>query len=366
LIFVEREIKKWGPDQGGRGIDRLRDRDMPALTPAFQRENAMQLPRRRFLQLAAGAAALTAKMRIARAQAYPSRYVRLVVPFPPGGASDPVARVLAHRLSEVWGQQVVIENKGGAGGNIAARAVAQSVPDGYTLFISTAFLATNPYLYRSLGYDPIADFAPVTRLDNFANVMVVPNSAPAKSVREFIDYATTKQGKITFASPGTGTIQHLAGELFKRKAEIEMAHVPYRGGGPALNDLLAGRVDVMFATLPSARPLIESDAIRALAVTSVARSTFAPNTPTIVESGLAGFDVSDWHALFMPAKTPADIVRKVHDDTVTALAHPPVKQRFGELAVEVVTSTPAEATAYLKSEMEKWSQVIKGANIKAE
>ena len=325
----------------------------------------MKLPRRRFLHLVAGAAALPAVVRIASAQAYPSRYVRFIVPFPPGGASDPVSRVLANRLSEVWGQQVVIENKGGAGGNIGAQAVAHSAPDGYALFISTAFLATNPYLYRSLGYDPIVDFAPVTRLDTFTNVMVVPNSAPVKSVSEFIDYAKTNCGKITFASPGTGTIQHLAGELFKRRAGIEMTHVPYRGGGPALNDLIPGHIDVMFATLPSARPLVESGAIRALAVTSATRSTFAPNIPTIAESGVAEFDVSDGHALFMPAKTPAEIVRRVHDDTITVLAHPPVKQKFEEFSMAMVTSTPADLTAYLKSEMERWGSVIKGANIKA-
>jgi tripartite-type tricarboxylate transporter receptor subunit TctC len=291
--------------------------------------------------------------------------VRFVVPFPPGGSTDPVARVLANRLSEVWGQQVVIENKGGAGGNIGAQAVAQSAPDGYTLFIATSFLATNPYLFSAVGYDPITDLAPVTRLTAFTNAMVVPNSSPAKSVKEFVDYAKTTRGK-TFASPGTGTIQHLSGELFKRMAGIELTHVPYRGGGPALNDLIPGRVDVMFATLPSVLPQIQSGTIRALAVTSATRVPFAPNIPSIAESGLPEFDVSDGHALFMPAKTPAEIVRKVHDDAVAALAHQPVKQKFEELAVSAATSTPAELTAYLKSEMAKWGTVIKDANIKAE
>jgi tripartite-type tricarboxylate transporter receptor subunit TctC len=325
----------------------------------------MKLPRSRFLHLAAGAVALPAVSRIAWAQAYPNRYVRFVVPFPPGGSTDPVARVLANRLSEVWGQQVVIENKGGAGGNIGAQAVAQSAPDGYTLFIATSFLATNPYLFSAVGYDPITDLAPVTRLTAFTNAMVVPNSSPAKSVKEFVDYAKTTRGK-TFASPGTGTIQHLSGELFKRMAGIELTHVPYRGGGPALNDLIPGRVDVMFATLPSVLPQIQSGTIRALAVTSATRVPFAPNIPSIAESGLPEFDVSDGHALFMPAKTPAEIVRKVHDDAVAALAHQPVKQKFEELAVSAATSTPAELTAYLKSEMAKWGTVIKDANIKAE
>jgi tripartite-type tricarboxylate transporter receptor subunit TctC len=325
----------------------------------------MTFARRRFLQLATVVAAPPAVSRLAWAQAYPTRYVRFVVPFPPGGSTDPVARVLANRLSEVWGQQVVIDNKGGAGGNIGAQAAAQSAPDGYTLFIGTNFLATNPYLFPAVGYDPIKDLAPVTRLTSFTNVVVVANSSPAKSVREFIDYAKTNRSKVTFASPGTGTIQHLAGELFRRVAGIEMTHVPYRGGGPALNDLIPGRVDSMFATLPSVLPQIQSGSIRALAVTSARRVPFAPNIPTIAESGLPGFDVSDGHALFLPAKTSAEIVGKVHDDVNAALAYPPVKQRFEELALEVAASTPAELTAYLKSEMERWSTVIKDANIKA-
>src|SRR6266576_2734532 len=273
----------------------------------------MKLPRRRFLYLGAGAAALPALSRIARAQIYPSRYVRLVVPFPPGGGGDALARPLANRLSEVWGQQVVIENKGGAGGNIGAQAVAQSAPDGYTLFIATSFLATNPFIFPALGYDPITDLAPVTRLTAFTNVMVVPNSSPAKSVKEFVEHARTKAGVTTFASPGTGTIQHLSGELFKRMAGIALTHLPYRGGGPALNDLIPGRVDVMFATLPSVLPQIQSGTIRALAITSAARVPFAPDIPTVAESGLPGFDVSDGHALLMPAKTPVEIVRKVHE-----------------------------------------------------
>ena len=326
----------------------------------------MRFSRRNFLHLAAGAAALPILSHPARAQAYPNRYVRLVVPFPPGGSTDPVARVLANRLSEVWGQQVIIENKGGAGGNIGAQAAAQSAPDGYTLFIGTSFLATNPYLFTSVGYDPIADFAPVTRLTAFTNVIVVPNSSPAKSVKEFIDHAKTNRGKITFASPGTGTIQHLAGELFKRVAGIELTHVPYRGGGPALNDLIPGRIDSMFATLPSVLAQIQSGTIRAIAVTSASRVPFVPNIPTVAESGLPGFDVSDGHVLFVPARTPAELIRKVNRDVVDALAHPPVRQRLDELAVVGVASTPAQLAAYLKSEMKKWGAVIKDANIKAE
>jgi tripartite-type tricarboxylate transporter receptor subunit TctC len=325
-----------------------------------------ELARRQFLHWAAGAATLPAASLGARAQGYPSRYVRFVVPFPPGGSTDPVARVLAHRLSELWGQQVVIENKGGAGGNIGAQAAVQSAPDGYTLFIATSFLATNPFLFPAVGYDPLADLAPVTRLTSFTNAMVVPNSSPATSVKDFIDHARSNRSTTTFASPGTGTIQHLCGELFKRMAAIALTHVPYRGGGPALNVLIPGRVDVMFATLPSVLPQIQAGSIRALAVTSAARVPFAPDIPTIAQSALPGFDVSDGHSLFMPAQTPAEMVRKVHADATAALAHPPVRQKFEELAVVVATSTPAQLTAHVKSEMERWGAVIKEASIKAE
>jgi tripartite-type tricarboxylate transporter receptor subunit TctC len=326
----------------------------------------MKFPRRRFLQLAAGAAALPLGSFTARAQIYPNRFVRFIVPFPPGGASDPVARVLAGRLSEVWGQQVIVENKGGAGGNIGALAAAQSAPDGYTIFIATNFIATNPFLYASLGYDPLTDLAPVTRLTNFTNVLLVPNSSSVASIKDFIAYAKANPGKVTYASPGLGTIQHLCAELFKRTAGVGLNHIPYRGGGPALTDLMAGRVDVMFATLPSVMSQIQGGTVRALAVTSAARVPFAPDIHTVSESGLPGFDVSDGQVLYMPGNTPAEFVNKVHDDVVAALAYPPVKQKFVDINVLTVTSTPAEAAAYLKGQMAKWGAVIKDANIKLE
>jgi tripartite-type tricarboxylate transporter receptor subunit TctC len=222
----------------------------------------MKLPRRTFLHLAAGAAALPAVSHIARAQTYPSRYVRLVVPFPPGGGGDALARPLANRLSEVWGQQVVIENKGGAGGNIGSQAVAQSAPDGYTLLLGAAFLSINPFIYSSSGYDPIADLTPATLVTIIPNLMMVPNSSPAKLVTEFIDYAKANHGKTTFASTGIGASPHLSGELFKRMAGIEMTHVPYRGAGSAMNDLIPGRVDAMFSNLPGVLPQVQSGTVR--------------------------------------------------------------------------------------------------------
>jgi tripartite-type tricarboxylate transporter receptor subunit TctC len=291
--------------------------------------------------------------------------VRFVVPFPPGGSADPIARVLANRLTELWGQQVVIENKAGAGGNIAAQAVAQSPPDGYTLFIAGNFLATNPYLYSSI-VDPLTDLTPVTRICTYTNVLIVPNASPARSVGEFIVHCRANRGRITFASSGTGASPHLNGELFKRLTGVEMTHVPYRGGGPALNDLIPGRVDAMFATLPSVLAQVQSKTVRALGVASAKRSPFAPDIPTIAESGVPNFDVTDGYALFLPPRTPAGIVNKVHDDTVAALAHPPVRQRLAEIAASTVTSTPAELAASMKSEMNKWGPIIRELGIKAD
>jgi tripartite-type tricarboxylate transporter receptor subunit TctC len=329
----------------------------------------MKLPRRRLLHLTAAAAALAFLPHIAEArdktQDYPNRYVRLVVPFPPGGGGDAIGRPLANRLSELWGQQVVIENKGGAGGNIGSQAVAQAAPDGYTLLLGGPFLAINPWLYPSSGYDPVADLAPATLVTVIANLMMVPNSSPARSVRDFIDYAKANRGKVTFASTGIGASPHLSGELFKRKAGIEMTHVPYRGAGPAMNDLIPGRVDAMFSNLPGVLPQVQNGTVRGLAVTSANRSSVAPDIPAIAET-VPGFEVAPWWALFVPAKTPAEIVTKIHADTVAALAHPSVRQRYDAIGVPVITSTPAELAALLASEIQKWGPIIKAAGIKAE
>jgi tripartite-type tricarboxylate transporter receptor subunit TctC len=303
---------------------------------------------------------------MARADSYPNRSMRFVVPFPPGGASDPVARVLGGRLAEIWGQPVVIENKGGAGGNLGALAAAQSPPDGYTIFIATNFIATNPFLYPALGYDPLTDLAPVTRLTNFTNVLLVPNSSPVTTLQQFIDHAKANPGKVSYASPGLGTIQHLCAELFRRSARIELTHVAYRGGGPALTDLMGGRVDVMFATLPSVMSQIQGGTVRALAVTSATRVPFASKIPTVSESGLPGFDVTDGQCLFMPGKTPPEYVKKVHDDVIAALAFEAVKQKFVDINVLIETSTPEGVTTYLKAQMAKWGAIIKEANIKLE
>jgi len=327
---------------------------------------SLKLPRRKFLQLAAGAVTLPALPQLARAQAYPTRPVRFIVPFPPGGSADPIARVLANRLSEIWGQQAVIENKGGAGGNLGAQTAAMATPDGYTIFLGGAFMGKNPFLYPGSGYDPVMDLAPVAKVCEFINIMVVPNSSPVRSVREFIDHAKINRGKITYGSSGIGADPHMSTELFQRLTRIEMTHVPYRGAGPALNDVIPGRLDVYFGTLPSTLPLARNGQVRALAVTSAKRSEFAPELPTIAESGVPGYEYSSWYGVYVPAKTPADIIRKLHQDIVSSLAYPPLKQRLGDIATSVTPSSPAELAALLKSDMELWGPIIKASNIKGE
>jgi tripartite-type tricarboxylate transporter receptor subunit TctC len=258
---------------------------------------------------------------------------------------------------------MVVENRGGGGANIGTEAVVRSDPDGYTLLLQSMPLAVNRFLFPSLSYDSIADLAPVSLLCDYPNVMAVPVTSPAHSVAEFIAYAKANKGKVTFASSGHGTSVHLSGELFKRMAGIEMMHVPYRGAGPALNDLLPGRVDVMFNNIGSVLPLIQGDKLRGLAVTTAKRTPAAPQIPTIAESGVPGFDVSSWYAIFAPAKTPPEIVRKANADIGLALADPATKERLEQLGVVVLGSSPEELAAHLKADTEKWGPVITAAGI---
>jgi tripartite-type tricarboxylate transporter receptor subunit TctC len=323
------------------------------------------ITRRRLAGLA-GACALTSGLigRRAWAQAWPNRYVRLIVPFVPGGATDLIARMIGNRLSEVWGQQVVVENRAGAAANIGAQAVAQSEPDGYTLYITSVPHATNRFLYRSLNYDPVADFAPVTLICMQPNIMVVPNSSPASSVMEFVAHAKSNTGKISYGSGGVGTSVHLSGELFKRMTGIGMTHVPYRGSAPALQDVIAGRLDLIFDNVTPVVPQLKGGRARGLAVTTARRVPVVADLPTIAEAGVPGFDVSSWFAFFVPAKTPPAIIRKMNEDTVAALVHPPVKERLEELGAALVGSTPEELARHLKSEMDKWGPVNREARIK--
>jgi tripartite-type tricarboxylate transporter receptor subunit TctC len=321
------------------------------------------MQRRRFIALSGAALAAPAFARGAQAQTYPTRFVRLVVPFPPGGAVDGAARIIAARLSEMWGQQMVIENRPGAGGNVAAQAVLQADADGYTVYIASIGHAISQFVTPSLSYHPVTDFAPVTLMCVYPNIMAVPNSSPSRSVPEFIARAKAEPGKVTYCSSGIGTSLHLAGELFKRMAGIDVTHIPYRGAGPALNDLIPGRVDAIFANFPSTLPYVQNGQLRGLAVTTAKRQPEVPDLPAIAEF-VPGYDVSSWFALFVAAKTPPDIVARLHQDAVAALNHPPVKARYAQLGATVVGSSPAELATFLQAEIDRWGPVIKAAGIK--
>ncbi|HEY2137652.1 MAG TPA: tripartite tricarboxylate transporter substrate binding protein [Xanthobacteraceae bacterium] len=327
------------------------------------------IDRRRCLELVA-ASALAPLFGAAPARAqpiiFPDRVVRLVVPFAPAGGADVIGRLMAARLSEMWGQQVVVENRSGAGGNIAAEMVAHAEPDGYTLFLPSLGHAINRFLFPSLAYDPVADFAPISLVCTYPNIMVVPLSSPARTVQEFIDHARANPGRITFASSSLGTSVHLAGELFKRMAHIEMTHIPYRGAGPAYNDVIPGRIDVMFATASSALPQIEGGKLRGLGVTALARQAWAPDLPTIAESGLPGFEVSSWYGLFAPARTPPEIVGKISADAAAVAHEPAFVAQLDRIATTAVGSTPEELGRHLKSEMDKWGPIITEARIRVE
>ena len=327
----------------------------------------MSIDRRKLLRTGTAAGLLSALPAPVRAQTqtqapWPTRFVRLIVPFAAGGANEAFARNLAARLSEIWGQQVVIENKPGAGGNIGADAAARAEPDGHTMLIASFPHAVARFLYPSLSYDLVDSFAPVTLIGLTPNIMVVPNSSPARSVAEFIAHA--KASKLTFASSGLGTSIHLSGELFKRVAGIDMTHVPYRGGAPAVADLIPGRVDLMFNVMSSVLPQVRAGQMRGLAVTTAKRVSAAPEFPTFAEAGLPGFEVTGWFGFLVPAKTPPEIAAKIHADTARALADPTLRGRLEELGIVVVGSTPAELAAFLKAEMEKWGPVIKEAGIR--
>jgi tripartite-type tricarboxylate transporter receptor subunit TctC len=319
------------------------------------------MTRRRFAAIAAASTVAPALVgRAALAQPWPTHFVRFVVPFPAGVAPDVVCRVFAVRLSDMWGQQVVVENKPGAGGNIGTETVARSAPDGYTVLMAAFTHAVNVFLYRSVGYDPVADFEPVTLLSQQPDVMIVPNSSPVHSVAEFISYTKANRGKISYASAGHGTSPHLCGELFKRMTGIEMTHVPYRSG--AQQDLIAGHVDVMFAVAPF--DLLRAGLARGIAVTTAKRVAAAPELPTLAESSLPGFDVAPWWGLLLPAKTAPAIVAKLHADTIAVLAEPEIQKKMQALGSIPVGSTPEELARYLRAEMAKWGPVIRDANIR--
>jgi tripartite-type tricarboxylate transporter receptor subunit TctC len=325
------------------------------------------LDRRNFLALA-GASALPPLPSVALAQQanWPTRHVRLIVPFPPGGGTDAISRILAVKLSAMWGHELVVENKGGGATSMGTEAAAKAAADGYTVLLQSVPLVLNRFLFANLPYDALADLEPVTLICDYPNVMCVPMTSPATSVREFITYAKANPGKLTYGSSGYGTSLHLSGELFNRMAGVDLTHIPYRGAGPAFNDLIPGRLDVMFNNTTSAMPFIRSGRLRPLGVTSLKRNVELPDVPTISEAGVPGFEVIGFYAFFAPARTPPAIIAKFHADTVMALADPAIRQRIDPLGVRVIGSTPAELGAFLKSEMDKWGPLIKSAGIKAE
>jgi tripartite-type tricarboxylate transporter receptor subunit TctC len=325
----------------------------------------MKLPRRNFLHLAAGAAALPLVSRMARAQAYPSRPVRIVVPFTPGGASDITARLMGQWLSERLGQQFVIDNRPGGGTNIGTEAVVRAPADGYTLLMVGGYNAINATLYDKLNHNFIRDIAPVAGIIVVPNVMVVNPSVPAATVPEFIAYAKSKPGKTTMASAGTGTPSHVTGELFKMMAGVNLVHVPYRGGGPALTDLLSGQVQVMFATMPSSIEYIRAGKLRALAVATATRSEALPDVSTVGEF-VPGYEASSWSGLGAPRATPPEIVDKLNKEVNAALDDPKMKARLADLGGVALPGSPADFGKLIADETEKWAKVIKFSGAKPE
>ena len=304
---------------------------------------------------------------MAFAQSYPQKPLRIVVGVPAGGTTDVVARLVGQKLGEQLGQQVVIDNRGGAGGNIGAELVAKSPPDGYTLFLATIGTMTiNPSLYRKMPFDTLRDFAAISQLTSMPQLLVVHPSVPVKTVKELIAYAKGRPGQLNFASGGSGTAIHLAGELFKTMAGVDIVHVAYKGGGPAMTDLLGGQVSLMFDQILTALPHARSGRLRALGVTTEKRSPAAPQIPTLSEAGLPGYAVTTWHGLLAPAGTPGEIVNRLNGETAKALATPDIRDRFAVQGVDPVASTPGEFAAMMKAELDKWRKVIAASGTKLE
>ena len=301
------------------------------------------------------------------AQAYPSRPVRLVVPCAPGGSADLVARLIGQKLGESWGQQVVVENKGGGSGMIGNDFVAKSAPDGYTLTVGTMGpFSVNPTLFEKMPYDPVRDFAPITLTGIASHVLVANPSVPPRTVGELIALARAKPGQLTFASSGTGNATHLTFELFKSTAGIDIVHVPYKGGGPAMADLVGGQVAFSFASMPSALPYVQAGRLRAIAVGGAHRSPLFPEVPTVAEAGLAGFVSEDWQGILAPAKTPAGVVAKLNADLVRVLHTPEMKAKLAGAGFDVKTSTPREFARFIRSDTAKWAAILKRSATKAQ
>ena len=304
----------------------------------------------------------------ADAQGYPSRPIRLVVPYPPGGPLDIMARAIGQKLAEALGQPVLVDNKPGAGGNIGADLVAKAAPDGYTILMgAVATHAINPTLYPNIPYDPVRDFTPVALVAVVPNVLVVNPALPVTSVKELIELARARPGYLNFASGSTGSTGHLAGELFNALAGVQMVHIPYRGGAPAMADLLVGQVQLMFDNLANALPQVRGGKLRALAVTTAQRSAFASDLPTLAEAGVSGFDLTTWFGVFLPGNAPRDIVNRLNGEIVRALNTPDMRERLVKMGAEPPASnTPEQFSVFIRQEFDKYARVIKASGAKVE
>ena len=323
----------------------------------------MKLPRRKFLYLAAGAAAFPVATRIASAESYPSRPVHIIVGFPPGGATDINARLIGQWLSERLGQPFIIENRPGAGSNIGTELVVHAVPDGYTVLLAGPPTAINATLYEKLNFNFIRDIAPIASIVREPLIMVVNPSVPAKTVPEFIAYAKANPGKINMASAGNGSVVHIAGELFKMMAGVDMVHVPYKGGGPGVTDLLGGQVQVMFATAPSSIEFVKAGKLRALAVTTATRLAALPDIATVGEF-VPGYEASGFYGLGAPKNTPLEIIDKLNKEINASLADPKMRARIAETGGTVLAGSPTDFEKLIAEETDKWGKVIRAANIK--
>jgi len=322
---------------------------------------------RKGVPYAACLAAALVYMTAAHAQpAYPQKPIRLVVPFPPGGGTDILARLFGQKMSETLGQQIIIDNRGGAGGTLGTDIAAKAAPDGYTLILVSGSHAINPGLYQKLPYDSVSDFAPITQIATSPGILVVNPSLPVKSVKDLIALARAKPGQINYASAGSGTPPHLAGELFKVMAKIDMVHVPYKGNAPAFTDVIGGQVSLIFPTMPSAMPFIKSGKLRPIAVTSAKRSPAAPDIPTIAESGLPGYEATSWYGILAPARTPPQIVARLHEVLVSVIGAPDMKDKLAAQGLDPVGNTPQQFAAVIKSEIAKWAKVVKASGAKPE
>ena len=310
--------------------------------------------------------ALAALAGAAASQDYPNKTIRMIVPFAAGGPTDVIARTIAQKLTESWGQPVVIDNRGGAGGNLGTDIAAKAAPDGYTVVMVIVGHAINASLYSKLPYDPVKDFAPVSPTGAATIVLVAHPSLQAKTVKELTALAKSKPGKINWGSPGTGTPHHLAGEMFKTLTAIDMVHIPYKGAAPAIVDLLGGQVSLAFVSLPAALPHIRAGKLTAIGTSGAQRSAVAPDVPTIAEAGFPGYELENWYGLLAPAGTPRTVVTKLNGEVVKILQTPDVKERLNSQGFEIRTSTPEKFAAYIKSEIVKWAKIVKDSGAKVD